>query len=407
MHSFPQERAAASAIVGIPVILAPAFGPTLGGILTDTFGWSSIFLVNLPIGILAVVLAFLILPGDKTPQSLNQRAFDFAGLTLSTLGVLAVVYAFTLVSQVQPGTQTALNPQGQLYGWGYWLVWVMLGVGVLLLAIFALYETRISKDPVLDLRLFKQYDYTTASVISWINAGVVFGSLFLLPVFFQQVRLPNLSATDAGLALMPQGLAAAVSVTLGGRLYYRLGVRTLVIAGAVLLAASSWLLSQPTYMTPTSDAWGIMLALVLRGFGFGLTLIPVQTMALEVISGPALPKASSLFNVTRQIFSSVGIAATITFFTQRTADHAAELSAQALAKLPPGTKIDPSNPAAQAAIAEIRSKAGTAAINDVFFAVMIGTIVLLLVAFILPARSTLAERRAAVSEGARQPVVAE
>src|SRR5437763_2398171 len=91
----PRERAAASAIIAVPVLLAPAFGPTLGGWLTDTFGWSSIFFVNLPVGVLAVTLALWVLPRDRIPARTSQPGFDYPGLALITLGVLTVVYAFT------------------------------------------------------------------------------------------------------------------------------------------------------------------------------------------------------------------------------------------------------------------------------------------------------------------------
>src|SRR5262249_5124608 len=117
----PNERARSSAIIGVPVLLAPAFGPTIGGWLTENYGWQAIFLVNLPIGILTIILSYVILPSDKVSEGGIRRTFDYVGLTLSTVGVLAVVYAFTLVSQTQPGTVTPTSPNGQLYGWSYWL----------------------------------------------------------------------------------------------------------------------------------------------------------------------------------------------------------------------------------------------------------------------------------------------
>lgn len=390
----PQERAAASAIVGVPVLLAPTFGPTIGGWLTVNFGWSSIFFVNLPVGILAITLAWFVLPADKARESSDRRGFDYAGLALVTLGVLAVVYAFSLVSQVMPGTRTPTNPSGDLYGWGYWLVWALLGVGLALLAAFAVYELRFSKDPVLDLRLFKRFEFTMASVVSWVNASVVFGSLFLLPVFFQQIRIPNLSALDAGIALIPQGIASAISVALGGWLYHRVGVRWMVFTGGLLLALSSYLLTQ---ITNTSDAWSLMPALITRGFGFGFTLIPVQTLALQSITGAALPKASSLFNVTRQIFSSVGVAGTITFFVQQSVFHGTQLANQLRSTLPAGATPDLNNPLVQAAITRLRSQAGTEALRDVFFFVMVGTVVLAFVGLLLPSRAAQARLSAAAS----------
>ncbi|MFL5734656.1 MAG: MDR family MFS transporter [Chloroflexia bacterium] len=400
----PRERAAASAIVAIPVLLAPAFGPTLGGWLTDTFGWSSIFFVNLPVGILAIGLASWVLPRDRVPERSQQPSFDYPGLALVTLGVLAVVYSFTLVSQTRPGSRTPANPAGELYGWSYEPVWGILVLGLLLLTAFAIYELRFSKDPVLDLRLFTRYDYTIASVVSWVNAAVVFGSLILLPIFLQQVRNPPLTALDAGLALMPQGLAAAVSVAIGGRLYNVVGVRVLVMVGAALLTLSSWMLTQ---VTPTTDGAGLLPALVVRGLGFGFTLIPVQTMALESITGPALAKASSLYNVTRQIFSSIGVAMVITLFVQQTNHHATQLIEQARRSVPAGTQFDLNNPLVQKIIAVAKAQAGTAGMQDVFTMVMIGTTILFLVSLALPGREAQERRRAAREIGAAQPVIAE
>ncbi len=391
------ERAAASALISIPILLAPAFGPTLGGWLTVAFSWEAIFLINIPVGVLAVWMANRILPADNLPAQQLRSRFDYTGLILCTLGVMAVVFAFTLVSEPQPGTQTPLNPQGTLYGWGYWLVWALLGLGVVLLAAFAVYELR-HDDPVLDLRIFTHSDFTLSSLVTWLISVVIFGSLLLLPIFLQQVRLPNLNALDAGLALMPQGLAAAVGITISGQLYNRLGVRNLVLIGAALLLFSSWELSR---LTPSTSGWDMLPWLVLRGLGFGMSLIPVQTRALEAVSGPALAKASSLFNVTRQIASSIGVAAVVTLFVQRSAVHMASLQTS----LPPGSTPDLSSPAAQAALAQMAAQAGTSATNDVFMYVTWGCAILLLLSLVLPGRSRYGE--ASTSDHSVRPVLSE
>lgn len=362
----PEKRAASSSIIAIPVLLAPAFGPTVGGLLTESFGWEYIFFVNVPFGFLAVFLAWRVFPADNLDKAKKQVGFDYLGLSLSILGVLAVVYAFTLVSETRPGTATALNPRGDINGWGYWLVWTILGLGIALLVAFAVYALRFSKDPVVDLRLFKNYNFAVSSVVSWLAAVVVFGSLFMLPVFLEQVRSPHLNALQAGLALMPQGLAAAVAVAFGGRFYNKIGVRWLVVIGSVFLIISSWQLAQ--LKTDTDGLW-LMPWLILRGFGFGLTAIPVQTLALQAIVGPALPKASSLFNVMRQIASSIGIAALTTMFVQQTNSHFNEARAAS---------------GAGANREQIFAQAGTMGMNDVFIFVTIGCIVLLLLAFALP-----------------------
>lgn len=334
----PAERAAGSAVVAVPVLLAPAFGPTIGGLLVDGFSWNAIFFVNVPIGIIALILIARILkPDPKREANAPKSSFDVPGLVLSMLGVISIVYAFSVVSQTQPGTITAANPNGTIYGWGYWLVWTLLGVGAAFLVAFGIWELRFSKDPVLDLRLFKTYNFAVSNFITWIIRGVVFGSFFLLPVFFENIKYPPMSAVDTGLAFMPQGITAAIAIAIGGRLYNVIGPRWLVVAGMAALTASTlWLIN----LTNASDGWSLMPALILRGLGFGWGSFPVQTLALQAITGRALPKASSLFNVTAQIFSSVGIAVLTTIFVTQTANNVptqaqiSALAAQAAAQQP-------------------------------------------------------------------------
>src|SRR5579859_3300108 len=207
--AFPQkERAKASAVVAVPVLLAPVFGPILGGWLNDAFVWHSLFFVNLPIGIFAVAAALMALPRD-TPGEARGVRFDFIGLALSTLGIIAVVYALKLVAQTNPATVTATNPGGDLYGWGFWLVWLLLGAGVVILGVFSFYALRLNRDPALDLRQLGRRDFLVSSLFNWAAAIISFGLLVLLPLYLEAVRLPNLSALDTGLALVPLEIGRA------------------------------------------------------------------------------------------------------------------------------------------------------------------------------------------------------
>jgi EmrB/QacA subfamily drug resistance transporter len=201
--AFPQhERARASAVVAVPVLLAPIFGPIVGGYLSGAFDWHSIFFVNLPVGILAVMAALVLLPRDE-PSAERGRRLDTIGLALSTLGMVAILYGLTLVTRVDPTTVTATNPGGDLYGWGYWPVWVLLGAGVGALGIFAFYALRVSRDPALDLRQLKRRDFLVSALVSWAASLVTLGMLLLLPLYFESVRLPHLPPLDTGLALIP------------------------------------------------------------------------------------------------------------------------------------------------------------------------------------------------------------
>ncbi|NWJ98224.1 MAG: multidrug efflux MFS transporter [Chloroflexi bacterium] len=391
----PEKRASAAPIVGVPILLAPAFGPTIGGLIIDNWGWEYMFYINVPVGLVTILLVWWVLPADVTTQVRAKARFDYLGLILSMLGLLAIVYAFTLVSEIKPNTQSAFNPRGELYGWGYWLVWALIGVGLLLLAIFAWYELKISKDPVIDLNLFKDYNFSTSSLVIWFAMIVLFSSLLLIPVFLQQVRVPHLSALDTGLALMPQGIAAFFGVAFGAKFFSRIGVRNLVLIGTLILLASTWPLMN---LSPETDGSALLPWLLLRGISFGMIAIPVQTLATQRITGPALAKANSLFNMIRQIAQSTGNALIISLFAQQTLQHATELREQAMKALPVGTLLNPNSPQFLAMREQLATKAGTTAVNDVFTAMAYGALLMLILALALPNRKKQAEGLTAGSD---------
>lgn len=368
----PAERAASSAFVAVPVLIAPTLGPTIGGLIIDSpLGWPWIFFVNGPIGLLAIALAARILQPDTFEElpAAGRPRFDYVGLLLSILGVTLVVYAFALVSQTRPDSITPVNPRGDIWGWGYWLVWALLGLGSALLVAFGLYETRVAKDPVLDLRLFRSYSFSVSTVLTWIVRAVVFGSFFLLPLFLQQVR--GLSALETGLLLIPQGIAGAIGVASGSRLYDRIGPRALVTLGMIALTISSWML---VAVEVNSGWWFFLPILLVRGLGFGWSNLPLQTVALSAITGRALPKASSLYNATAQIFSSIGVAVLSTLFIQQTTGRSADLlnAARAAGGRPPE---------------DLAARAGAGAVSDVFLILTIATALATLIGLLLPARS--------------------
>lgn len=406
-ESFPkEERARASAVVAVPVLLAPVFGPILGGWLTDAFVWHSIFFVNLPVGIAAVALALLVLPGDR-PGEARSRSFDYVGLALSTLGIIGVVYALKLVTQTNPDTVTAANPNGDLYGWGYWPVWALLGAGVVLLGVFAFYALRLSRDPALDLRQLGRRDFLVSNLFTWATAIISFGLLVLLPLYFEAVRLPHLSALDTGLALVPFGLGTLVGTVVSAALYRAIGPRWVVLIAAALAVLSAWLLAQtiqptatasqllaaaqaqtaiPAVAGPDALRWGLFLV----GLSFAMINVPVQTLALEALQGEALAKASSLFLSTKLIFSSVGVAIITTFFLDRAQSRATDLVNQIQALLP-GSGLNLGDPNVAGAlraieIQQIPVQAATWAIQSIFWLICFGSIALVVLALVLPGR---------------------
>lgn len=302
----PTERGPASAIVSVPVLLAPAFGPTIGGFLTTTFDWRAIFTVNLPVGVVAFILSAIVLRGRAAELAVGdvptpeKKRFDVAGLCLAMVGVTSLVYGITEAGAKGWSDATVLS--------------FMIGGAVVLIA-FLIVELRVS-DPVLDMRLFANYTFTIANVLMWALAAFLFGSLFLLPYFFE--NLQGLTPLSAGEILISQGLSAAVATAIGGTLYNRVGPRILATAGLVLITVGTYGFTQLDVNTTGAELqpW-----LIIRGLGLGLTNLPLQTLAVSVVSNRAMARASSLVNVTRQIFAAVGIAVLTTYLTQQVTDQ--------------------------------------------------------------------------------------
>jgi len=173
----PNERGMANALLGISVMMAPAFGPAVGGYLSTSFAWNAIFIINVHIGVVALILALLVLPGRKVePENqtgpVGRNRFDILGLLLSMVGFSVLLYGIT-----EAGSK----------GWGNATVLPFIIGGVAVLLAFIVVELRVS-DPVIDLRLFANYTFTISNMGLWIVVGVLFGSLFLLPLFFENIQ---------------------------------------------------------------------------------------------------------------------------------------------------------------------------------------------------------------------------
>lgn len=312
----PQERGAAMGFFGIPALLAPALGPTLGGYLVTFAGWQLIFYINVPIGILAFILATIFLH-EARPQA--NTTFDFLGFIFVALGLGLVLYALSSASTD---------------GWGSTTVLGCLAGGLIALAIFTALEFIIINrggQPLLDLRLFSNGPFTTSIIASLFVVFSLFGGLFLLPIYLQNLR--GQSAFASGLILLPQALASMVSVILGGRLVDRIGVRAVMIPGLLILAVATWQLSSITIYSPF---WWLQSMLVLRGLALGLTVQPLTVFGLSEVKPRQLGQASSMNTVMRSISSSLGIAVLATLVQSQTKIHYAHLAEQATANSPLG-----------------------------------------------------------------------
>ena len=360
----PTERGPAAAVLGVPVLLAPTFGPTIGGFLTTTFDWQAIFLVNVPSGAVALFLAARVLRPDAPEIAAQRKGFDVVGLLLAMIGTLALVYAID-----RAGRQ----------GWTDQAVTGLLISGLLLLAGFTVFELR-SRDPVMDIRLFSSGTFTISNLVSWAIGAIAFGSLFLIPLYFENVL--GRSPLDTGILLIPMGLAAAVAVAVTGRLYNRVGPRLLTMAGLAMLALGS---IGFTSAGPQTDGWSLTPWLMLRGAGFGMAgMLPIQNLAMSVVSNVAMARASSLFNVTRQIWAAVGVAGMSSYLTSRATELAPQFAVQARTGIGPAGACVAATPMDLSAIRVCASRFITAdALNDTFVLVVLLTVATLLVALFM------------------------
>ena len=311
----PQERGMASAALGIPILLAPALGPTLGGYIVQYSDWRLIFYLNVPVGIAGLFMGLYLLRERRSP---NPGRFDLPGFVFSTIGFVTLLYGISDASTD---------------GWTSNKVLLFIGIGIVSLIGFALIELQ-SESPLLDIRLFKDWNFATGNMILWILQISLFGALFLLPLFLQQLR--GLGPFETGLWFLPSAMVSAVTLPLSGFLVDRIGAKWVILTGTVMLALSSFGLSHLNLYT---TFWGLQVLLIARNIALGFTLQPSNVVALYNVSRNALPRASSLLNVLRQVMGSLGTAMLATFVQNRTPIHFAHLAEQATVFSPAATFV--------------------------------------------------------------------
>lgn len=365
----PTERAGVMVVLMVPLLLAPAFGPTLGGYLATNFSWNAIFTINLPIGVAAFILALFVLRGNTAEREANDitgpgaKGFDFLGLLLSMTGFTALVYGIS-----EAGSR----------GWGDATVISFVIAGGVLLIACVIVELLV-KDPVIDVRLFLNYTFAISNILIWATTAILFGSLFLLPFFFEQVQ--GLSSFTAGEILISQGLAMAVGLAIGGKLYNGVGPRILSVAGLALVGIS---MIGFTQLAVTTTGASLQIWLILRGLGLGLVAQPLQTLAVSVVSNKLMAKASSLMSSTKLVSGAVGVAVLTTYLTQQGAAHAKDIVAGFLTHPLSGVAATCAQQAGQHASALqacVAQHAVTMGLNDTFFVSLIGCIVCVVLAF--------------------------
>ena len=294
-ETFPtEEQGTAMGIFGLGVVLAQAFGPTLGGWLTDQYSWPWIFYINVPIGVINLILVSRFV--EDPPYLVRRKGdIDWIGLGLMVIGL---------------GSLQLMLEEGERNDWfqsGYVIRLVIIAVVGLVAFVWRELTT---PHPAVDLRILRNISFSSATALGGILGIALNGSLFLLPLFLQ--NLLGYPAMKSGLALMPRSLAMAVIMPIGGRFYNKLGPRLLVGTGLVVTGLSFWQLS---HLTTQVGFWDILWPQVWQGVGFSLIFVALSTAALATIARPDVTAATGLYNVSRQVFGSVGIAVAATQLT--------------------------------------------------------------------------------------------
>ncbi len=281
----PHRMGRLMAVLGVPMLLGPIFGPILGGWLIEVASWHWIFLINVPLGIIAVIYAYFALAKDHTEPS---ESLDLLGVALMSPGLALFLYGVSSI----PGKGTFNDPK----------VYVNMAIGVVLMLLFVWHSFR-PKHPLLDLRLFKNRNLTVSIITMFIFAAAFFGGLLLVPTYYQQVR--GESTLAAGWLVAPQGFGAMLTMPLAGYLVDRVPVGRIVPFGLLAIIAGMFGMTQ---IEADTSKWAISGLLFVMGLGMGGTMMPIFTTALRTLTAHALARGSTLLNITQQIASSVGVA---------------------------------------------------------------------------------------------------
>lgn len=301
-------------LISIVIAVAPAVGPTISGLILNSLSWRWMFIIVLPIALLALILGSILVTNISETRKVR---FDLVSLTLAALGFGGLIYGLSSIGESASG-ETAISPL------------VPVAVGVIALVSFVLRSVALQKQnrALMNLTPFRNSTFTVSTLLIVVSMATLFGSLILLPIYLQNVL--GLDTLQTGLMLLPGGVAMGVAAPIVGRLFDRFGPRPLVVPGSIVLSAAMWGL---TTLDDTSTA-GIVIAIhVALNIGLGFMLTPLLTSALGALPKNLYSHGSAIVTTLQQVAGAAGTALFITLMTTGTAAAAADgfsaISAQA------------------------------------------------------------------------------
>lgn len=306
LESFPREKQGiAMALFGLGVVVAPVFGPVLGGWLTDSYSWRWVFYINVPIGALALWLMARHIEDPPYIRKARPGSIDVIGFAALALWL---------------GTLQVILDKGQEEDWfaTSWITWLTVISMISFLAM--LVRELVAAEPIVDLRVFRNRNFAAGTAVMGITSAVMYSALTTVPVFLQ--TLLGYTAETAGLATAPRGLGAMIAMPLVGILIAYVDSRILMSAGLVILAWGTFLFGNLTLDVSMAN---IVWPNLLQGIGMGLIMVPLMTIAVGKLPQEKIGNASSLFNLVRNVGGSIGISVAITLTARMTQVHRAQL----------------------------------------------------------------------------------
>jgi DHA2 family multidrug resistance protein len=319
-EQFPREKAGmAMAIFGMSVMVGPALGPTLGGYLTDNFGWRSIFNVNVPLGLFAAAMSWMNVYDMKGSEGAAEQArkngVDWWGLFFLCMGV----GCFQYILERGEADQWFESP----------VIRTCSFFAVVGITSFIYWELKI-KNPIMNLRLFKNNVVRSGTALMLMLGIMLYALTFVIPIYVSTV-VPSMSATQTGMLFMPGSIATAIFMLPVGNLLRWVSPKILVLIGITLAEMAVFTMTQ---FTVDSGAHAILLPLILRGIAMAFLFVPINQMVLGAFSGQELGQVAGMQNFFRQIGGSIGISSLDTLITRFSAQHYNDLMAHVNAMNP-------------------------------------------------------------------------
>jgi EmrB/QacA subfamily drug resistance transporter len=278
------------ATVSLPIALGPILGPVIGGVILNWLSWRWLFLVNVPVIAVGLTLAWRLLPDDRPGPDAARPRLDVIGLALLAPGLAGILLGLSNLSR-----DGSIDHAGVL-GW--------LLVGIALLAGFVAWAlNRRDRQPIVDIRLLALRSLGSASTVLFTAGATLYAALFLLPLYYQQLR--GETVLHAGLIMIPQGIGALAARLVVGKLVDRFGARTVTIASFLLAAAATVPFA---FAGPHTSQWLLGAMLLVRGVGVGAVLIPSMSVAYQDVPSAGIPHATMNTRIAQQVGASFGTA---------------------------------------------------------------------------------------------------